>query len=626
MCVTGNARVPSDSAHVELDSTFNLLDYIFPDISANMNEEHEEGSSGQPMDTDRPSASSGNSKKGDGFDEMFADYNQELYPGCDKFTRYHTIPDSIGNLKHLASLTLAISNFSGRIPSSLGELSNLSRLSLYRNHFTGEVPSLIGNLKQLISFDVGYNQLIGSFPSALLNLTKLRFISLCYNQFTGFLPPNIGQLSKLEVLSAYGCNITEFPEFIKDQRNLHSLDLSKNNIKGQVPDWLWRVQELQVLDLSHNSLSGFDGSLKDVPGNHMEILDLRSNAFQGRIFIPYTCIVCLFASSNNLTGEIPRSLCGGHTSPTIIDLSNNNFHGSIPQCLGSHMSSLVDLNLRNNSLSGSLPDMFMHAYELSSIDVSHNRLVGKLPASLTACSSLEVLNVESNEINDTFPFQLNSLQKLQVLVLRSNKFHGMLHHSDGVCPNYIGDSEDYRYYISVVFMNKGVSMVMDRILTVYTAIDFSGNRIHGEIPESIGLLKELHVLNLSSNAFTGHIPSSLANITALESLDISQNKLSGSIPQGTQFQRQTCSSYEGNPGLFGPSLEDICREPTSTESESPVSSKEKEEKEESFCWVAAGLGFAPGVVFGFTIGYIVVSYKHEWFIKTFGRNKKRGTR
>ncbi|CAN6863831.1 unnamed protein product [Brassica oleracea] len=84
MCVTGNARVPSDSAHVELDSTFNLLDDIFPDISANMNEEHEEGSSGQPMDIDRPSASSGNSKKGEGFDEMFVDYNQELYPGCDK--------------------------------------------------------------------------------------------------------------------------------------------------------------------------------------------------------------------------------------------------------------------------------------------------------------------------------------------------------------------------------------------------------------------------------------------------------------------------------------------------------------------------------------------------------------
>nr|VDC59182.1 unnamed protein product [Brassica rapa] len=689
------------------------------------------------------------------------------------------IPDSIGNLKHLASLILAYSNFAGRIPSSLGELSNLSSLSLYRNHFTGEVPSSIGNLKQLINFGVSSNQLTGNFPSALLNLTKLRFINLGSNHFTGFLPPNIGQLSKLEVLYAYGncftgavpssllqissltrlalddyqlsdlvgfenvslfsnlqllsfqsnnfrvsspvdlnvfsslkqlvyldlsgiplstanitsdsdfssnleylnlpgCNITEFPEFLRDQRNLKYLYLSNNNIKGQVPDWLWRLQELQDLDLSHNSLSGFDGSLKAVPGSHIEMLDLRSNAFQGRIFIPYTSINYLFASSNNFTGEIPRSLCGGgQSSPTIIDLSNNNFHGSIPRCLGSHMSSLADLNLRNNSLSGSLPDMFMHAYELESIDVSHNRLEGELPASLTSCSALEVLNVESNEINDTFPFQLSSLQKLHVLVLRSNKFHGKLYQSDGAWfgfpqlkiidvshnnffstlpsdyflnwtaissnedkdkqPHYIGDSVNYEYYTSVVLMNKGVSMVMERILTVYTAIDFSGNRIHGQVPESIGLLKELHVLNLSSNTFTGHIPSSLANISALESLDLSQNNLSGeippklgdlsslewinvshnqlvgSIPQGTQFQRQACSSYEGNPGLFGPSLKDICRESTSPGSEPPVSSEEEEEEEEgSFSWVAAGLGFAPGVAFGFTMGYIM---------KNLGRNK-----
>ncbi|KAF2586922.1 hypothetical protein F2Q70_00037075 [Brassica cretica] len=80
----------------------------------------------------------------------------------------------------------------------------------------------------------------------------------------------------------------------------------------------------------------------------------------------------MFASSNNFTGEIPRSLCGGKSSPAIIDLSNNNFHGSIPQCLGTNMSYLTDLNLHNNSLSGSLPYMFMHAYKLRSIDVSHN--------------------------------------------------------------------------------------------------------------------------------------------------------------------------------------------------------------------------------------------------------------
>ncbi|CAG7860761.1 unnamed protein product [Brassica rapa] len=641
------------------------------------------------------------------------------------------IPSSIGNLKQLISFDVSSNQLTGSFPSALLNLTKLRSIFLDSNHFTGSLPPNIGQLSKLEVLYASGNSFTGAVPSSLLQISSLtrlylddyqlsdlvgfenvslfsnlQDLSFESNNFRVSSPVDLNVFSSLkqlvfldlsgiplstanitsdsdfssnfEDLSFSGCNITEFPEFLRDQRNLYSLDLSNNNIKGQVPDWLWRLQALQSLYLSHNSLSGFDGSLKAVPGSHIEMLDLRSNAFQGRLFIPYTSIAYLFASSNNFTGEIPRSLCGGQSSPTIIDLSNNNFHGSIPRCLGSHMSSLADLNLRNNSLSGSLPDMFMHAYELESIDVSHNRLEGELPASLTSCSALEVLNVESNEINDTFPFQLSSLQKLHVLVLRSNKFHGKLYQSDGAWfrfpqlkiidvsnndflgtlpsdyflnwtaissnedkdrqPHYIWDSSlNYNYYSSVVLMNKGVSMVMERILTVYTAIDFSGNRIHGPIPQSIGLLKELHVLNLSRNAFTGDIPSSLANITALESLDLSQNMLSGeippelgdlsslgwinvshnqlvgSIPQGTQFQRQACSSYEGNPGLFGPSLKDICRETTSPESEPPVSSEEDEEEEEgSFSWVAAGLGFAPGVVFGFTIGYIM---------KNLGRNK-----
>lgn len=51
-----------------------------------------------------------------------------------------TIPDSIGNLKHLISLKLSESPFSGRIPSSLGNLSHLSLLHLNSNFFTGEIP------------------------------------------------------------------------------------------------------------------------------------------------------------------------------------------------------------------------------------------------------------------------------------------------------------------------------------------------------------------------------------------------------------------------------------------------------------------------------------------------------
>lgn len=213
---------------------------------------------------------------------------------------------------------------------------------------------------------------------------------------------------------------------------------------------------------------------------------------------------------------------------------------------------------------------------------------------------------------------------------------------DGSNLNYIG--EGY-YHDSMVLMNKGIKMELVRILEIYTALDFSGNRLEGEIPKSIGLLKELHVLNLSNNAFTGHIPSSMENLTALESLDVSQNNISGEIPQelgnlsylaymnfshnqlvglvpgGTQFRRQACSSFKDNSGLFGPALDEDCRDihrPSSPPYER-LEVEEEEEEEDVFCWIAAAIGF----VFGLAIGCILVCYKTEWFTTPFGRNKHR---
>lgn len=87
VCVTENTREPADTAQVELDSTMNLLDDLFPGIDTNMYAENEFGSYEQPVDTDRPSTSSGNLGKEENFDELLADFNQELYDGCTKFTK-----------------------------------------------------------------------------------------------------------------------------------------------------------------------------------------------------------------------------------------------------------------------------------------------------------------------------------------------------------------------------------------------------------------------------------------------------------------------------------------------------------------------------------------------------------
>ncbi|CAL9218026.1 unnamed protein product [Arabidopsis halleri] len=647
------------------------------------------------------------------------------------------IPSSIGNLNQLTDFDVSVNKLGGNLPATLIKLIELRSLSLCSNQFTGSLPPNISQLSKLESFCA--DSFMGAILSSLLKIPSLKDISLECNHHNNLLGiENISMLPNLQSFSIHhnnynkvglvdlnvfsslrklnrlyisgipistanitshsdfpshlfelrllDCNLTEFPYFIRNGRSLHILALSNNKIKGQVPNWLWRLPELLVVDLSRNSLSGFNGSLKASLESKVLNVDLRSNAFQGPLFIPSMFLLYFDGSKNNFTGEIPQSICG-LSSLYVLDLSDNNLHGSIPWCLETQMSSLTALNLRNNSLRGSLPDIFMNAKNLGSLDVSHNRMEGKLPSSLIGCSALEFLNVGSNGIDDIFPFQLNSLQKLQVLVLRSNKFHGTLHNDDGF---YVGfpqlkiidvshndffgtlpsdyflnwtamSSKRYSnmeheyitnlyiYYISLDLMSKGVSMEMELIPKIYTSIDFSENQLHGQIPDSIGLLKELRNLNMSSNAFTGHIPSSFANLTNLESLDLSQNKISGeippelgtlsslawinvshnllvgSIPQGTQFQRQQCSSYEGNPGLNGPSLKDVCGSIKASTPPQPEPLETKEE-EETLSWIAAGLGFAPGVVFGLTMGYTVVSYKHGWFMKTFGQSKQQNSR
>jgi len=87
ICVTGNARVPSDIDRADLDSTLNLLDDLFTDINSNLSGEHVPGSCDQPVDTDIPSTSSGNCGKGEGFDDLFAEFIQKLYMGSNKFTK-----------------------------------------------------------------------------------------------------------------------------------------------------------------------------------------------------------------------------------------------------------------------------------------------------------------------------------------------------------------------------------------------------------------------------------------------------------------------------------------------------------------------------------------------------------
>ncbi|XP_020886438.1 receptor like protein 30-like isoform X2 [Arabidopsis lyrata subsp. lyrata] len=195
----------------------------------------------------------------------------------------------------------------------------------------------------------------------------------------------------------------------------------------------------------------------------------------------------------------------------------------------------------------------------------------------------------------------------------------------------------YLTYLEAIDLQyKGLSMEQKRVVTSSATIDFSGNRLEGEIPESIGLLKALIALNLSKNAFTGHIPLSLANLVKLESLDLSSNHLSGTIPnglgtlsflayinvshnqlngeipQGTQITGQNRSSFEGNAGLCGFPLEESCFGTNAPPAQQTKEEEEEEEDEQVLNWKGVAIGYGLGVLLGLAIAKLIASYKPEW--------------
>ncbi|KAG2308457.1 hypothetical protein Bca52824_028205 [Brassica carinata] len=543
------------------------------------------------------------------------------------------------NLSRLSYLSLSNNLFSGNFPYSLLTMPFMLNLDLSQNLLIDSLETM--NCSSSSKLEILYlsnNRFSGRILEPLSKFTNLKELFLSFQNTTdpiNFVSLGFKSLESLDLsgnaisrlntgspnlkeLVLNNCNINEFPTFMQNLTKLAILRTVNNRLKGEVPKWLWSKPSLNALFLSHNSLSSFEGSPRMLLNSSFRTLDLRSNAFRGSLPVFSPILSYVLASDNSFTGEIPLSLCN-QSYLNLLDLAYNNFSGSIPGCL---ITTVDDFDLRNNNLTGRLPDLFYKHGFLRTLDVSNNQITGKLPGSLTNCTKLEYLNVEGNRIADTFPFWLEELPKLKVIVLRSNMFHGPIYSPQhplsfpelrmfdisrnnftGSLPHdyfvnwstpllstpqkvsqplYMGDPFMYDYYPSMYLRNKGINMELEKIFLAYTSIDFSENKLGGQIPESIGLLKSLIVLNLSNNDFTGHIPSSWANLTSLQSLDLSRNqlsgkipqelatlsflayinvshnKLTGQIPQSTQFGGQPKSSFEGNLNLCGLPLQESC--------------------------------------------------------------------
>lgn len=271
-----------------------------------------------------------------------------------------------------------------------------------------------------------------------------------------------------------------------------------------------------------------------------------------------------------------------------LDLSDNNISGEIPPFL-SQIASLQVLSLRNNSLKGSISSDLANLTDLRILDLSNNNLTGNIPSFfgnlqgmkdsnsihprvVTLDTGINDLITGAYDIVATWKKSKRNLSNRKVgvsfLDLSKNKLHGQI-------PFSLGN------------------------LTALKSVNISHNHLSGIIPDTFGGLQNLEALDMSHNKLSGQIPQTFENLGQLNLLDLSNNRLMGQIPSG--FQMGTLNdpnSYANNSGLCGIQIQVPCQQ-----NSTPTKSSERKIDEQRFSWEATGIGFPFGIVLTFVVVY-----------------------
>ncbi|TKD60480.1 leucine-rich repeat domain-containing protein [Flavobacterium sp. ASW18X] len=144
------------------------------------------------------------------------------------------------------------------------------------------------------------------------------------------------------------------------------LDLSNNNLKGNLPLTIGNLTHLKVLDLSGNNLKG------KIPAELRKFDDLR-----------------------------------------VVDLSGNNFSGKIPQTIN-RLQQLQEFNLADNQLTGALPKSLPELKNLRTLVLTKNKLNGKMPTGMEHLINLKELYLAYNDFEDLD--NLKTLAEQQLVV------------------------------------------------------------------------------------------------------------------------------------------------------------------------------------------------------------------
>eukprot|EP00565_Helicotheca_tamesis_P004951 CAMPEP_0185741752 /NCGR_PEP_ID=MMETSP1171-20130828/38748_1 /TAXON_ID=374046 /ORGANISM="Helicotheca tamensis, Strain CCMP826" /LENGTH=627 /DNA_ID=CAMNT_0028413737 /DNA_START=41 /DNA_END=1924 /DNA_ORIENTATION=+ len=323
------------------------------------------------------------------------------------------------------------------------------------------------------------NMLQGVIPfDEIMQLKSLRTIGFEYNGgLEGTLPNNIGDLTQLEILS-----------------------LSNNLLTGTLPMSMSDIQSLRFLMIDDNELSGEVTSVVNLP--NLELVYLEDNFFEGEIGETF------FSASPNLVH---------------LDASNNEFSGTIPAHFFEE-SKLEVLDLMGNLfIDGRLPQFPVEQTNLKVLALQFNSITGDIPASIGNLRGLRHLDLSQNQLTGYFTEAMGDLKELNYLFLASNSFN------EGPVPNFIRDLTNLvDLSLKKTNLSGAIPDWIGTDLKRLRLLDLDGNKLSGEIPETLTQLKVLTFLLLNRNQLTGQVPQNFTTVP-LEVFVLDDNNLSGDL-------------------------------------------------------------------------------------------------